>query len=248
MPRPLKDNLHPEAIVSRRLDFWDPYPEEMYNSELNPYVKEYFEHGSPVVVGRDAKQYKGKWDACFGRTAPLCLEIGSGNGFFLEGMAQKNPDHNWLGIEIRYKRVIMVAKKLEEAGVENGRILRYDNWCLDDLFEEGSLAGVYCNHPDPWTKKRQAHKRIWRSLCHWMAWAMADGLSGASKPILKRTLTRCWVSLKICHIQCLESHATHIGMVFHGNPPEDITTNYERKFIERNLPIYALRLQRNVRS
>ena len=41
MPRPLKDNPHPQPIVSRRLDFWDPFPEEMYNAELNPYVKEY---------------------------------------------------------------------------------------------------------------------------------------------------------------------------------------------------------------
>lgn len=82
MTRPLKDNHHPQPIVSKRLDFLDPLPEEMHNSDINPYVKEYFEHGMPVVVGRDAKQYKGNWPTCFGRKAPLCLEIGSGNGFF----------------------------------------------------------------------------------------------------------------------------------------------------------------------
>ena len=59
MPRPLKDNPHPQPIVPRRLDFWDPLPEELHNSDLNPYVKEYFGHGLPVVVGRDTKRYKG---------------------------------------------------------------------------------------------------------------------------------------------------------------------------------------------
>ena len=249
MPRPLKDNPHPEAIVSRRLDFWDPYPEEMYNSELNPYVKEYFGHGSPVVVGRDAKQYKGKWDKCFGRTAPLCLEIGSGNGFFLEGMAQKNPDHNWLGIEIRYKRVIMVAKKLEEAGMENARILRYDNWCLDDLFEEGSLAGVYCNHPDPWTKKRQAHKRILaKPFANWMAWAMADGAEWRIKTDFETHIDTMLGVIEDLPYTVLGVARDAHRYGFPWEPSEDITTNYESKFIERNLPIYALRLQRNGRS
>ncbi len=249
MTRPLKDNPHPQAIISKRLDFLDPLPEEMHNEDLNPYVKAYFTHGHPVVVGRDAKQYKGNWEACFQRQAPLCLEIGSGNGFFLEGMAQKNPELNWLGVEIRYKRVIMVAKKLQESNIENARILRYDNWCLDDLFEEGSLAGVYCNHPDPWTKKRQAHKRILaKPFANWMAWAMADGAEWRIKTDFE---THIDTMLKV--IEDLPYTVLGVSRDAHRNGfpwdnAEDVTTNYERKFIERNLPIYALRLQRQVRQ
>ena len=82
--------------------------------------------------------------------------IGSGNGFW-RGY-QKNPDHNWLGIEILIQTSHHGGEKTEEAGVQNARILRYDNWCLDDLFEEGSLAARYCNHPDPWTKRRYTVK------------------------------------------------------------------------------------------
>ena len=176
MARKLIENSHPAAIMPKRPKFLDLYPDEMHNSELNPYVREYFSQGFPVVHARGASKYKGRWEDCFGRTAPLCLEIGSGNGFFLEGMAQKFPDKNWLGIEIRYKRVIMIAKKLEVSQVNNARILRYDNWCLDDLFEEGVFDNVYCNHPDPWSKKRQAHKRILsKPFANWMAWAMKCG-------------------------------------------------------------------------
>ena len=249
MARPLIDNLHPQAIVSRRLDFLDPLPEEMHISDLNPHVKAYFQHGSPVVVGREAKQYKGNWEACFGRKAPLCLEIGSGNGFFLEGMAQKNPEKNWLGVEIRYKRVIMVAKKLDEAAVQNARILRYDNWCLDDLFEEGSVSTVYCNHPDPWSKRRQANKRILaKPFARWMAWAMADGAEWRIKTDFE---THIDTMLKV--IEDLPYTVLGISRDAHntGFPWEledDVTTNYERKFIERNEPIYALRLQRQPRN
>ena len=97
MARPLIDNLHPQAIVSRRLDFLDPLPEEMHISDLNPHVKAYFQHGSPVVVGREAKQYKGNWEACFGRKAPLCLEIGSGNGFFFGRNGSKESGEKLVG-------------------------------------------------------------------------------------------------------------------------------------------------------
>lgn len=248
MSRPLIDNTHPQAIVPRRLEFLDPSPEEMHHSDLNPHVKAYFEYGAPVVVGRDAKQYRGNWAACFDRSAPLCLEIGSGNGFFLEGMAQKYPERNWLGIEIRYKRVTMVAKKLQEAGVQNARILRYDNWCLDDLFEEGSLAGVYCNHPDPWTKRRQAHKRILaKPFASWMAWAMADNAEWRIKTDFE---THIDTMLKV--IETLPFDVVGVARDAHANGfpwdnSEDVTTNYERKFIERDEPIYALRLRRQSR-
>jgi tRNA (guanine-N7-)-methyltransferase len=249
MERELIENDHPAAIMSRRLPFFDPFPEEMHNSELNPFVRKYFDHGEPVVVGRDATQFKGAWDACFHREAPLCLEIGSGNGFFLEGMAQKYPDRNWLGVEIRYKRVIMVAKKLEVSGIDNARILRYDNWCLDDLFEEASLAGVYCNHPDPWSKKRQAHKRILsKPFARWMAWAMQDGAEWRIKTDFETHIDTMLGVIEDLPFTVMGVARDAHNTSFPWSVDEDVTTNYERKFIERDLPIYALRLKRNERD
>ena len=157
MPRPLKDNPITSTDVPRRLDFWDPLPEELHNSDLNPYVKEYFRHGLPVVVGREAKQYKGNWQECFGRKAPISLEIGSGNGFFLEGMAQKNPDHNWLGIEIRYKRVIMVAKRKRVSKMHAFFDTTTGAWtiCL-----KREVSRCILQSSRSLDQRRQAHKRI----------------------------------------------------------------------------------------
>ena len=249
MERQLFDNPHPAAIMKRRLPFWDPLPEELHNAELNPFVHRYFEHGTPVVVGRTAAQHKGAWGDCFQREAPLCLEIGSGNGFFLEGMAQKYPDRNWLGIEIRYKRVIMVAKKLDVSGIQNARILRYDNWCLDDLFEEASLAGVYCNHPDPWSKKKQAHKRILsKPFATWMAWAMQDSAEWRIKTDFETHIDTMLAVISDLPFTVLGVARDAHNTAFPWPNEEDITTNYERKFIERNEPIYALRIQRDIRG
>ena len=236
----------PVQISDSRLIFTDPLPQDMPNPELNAHVEQYFAFGEPVLLGRDAKQYKGKWAELFGREAALCLEIGSGNGFFLEGMAQKYPDRNWLGVEIRYKRVVMTAKKLQRSNISNARITRYDNWCLDELFAENELQGLYTNHPDPWSKKSQAKKRILSlPFARWVAYALE---SGAEWRIKTDFATHIDTMLEIVEELPFEIIGVSRDAHNDGFPwemSEDITTNYERKFIDRSLPIHALRLRRN---
>ena len=102
-------------------------------------------------------QAMGRWDQIFERAAPLHVEIGSGNGFWITHMAGLHPEHNWLGVEIRFKRVVLVARKLRHAGVSNARIVRYDAFMVDEILPDGSVDGLYVNHPDPWPKDRH-HK------------------------------------------------------------------------------------------
>ena len=142
----------------------------------------------------------------------------------------------------------MVAKKLTISKITNARILRYDNWCLDDLFEEGSLDGVYCNHPDPWSKRRQAHKRILtKPFANWMAWTMKDGAEWRIKTDFETHIdTMLSVVQELPFDVIGEARDAH-KFGFPWDSTEDVTTNYERKFIERDEPIFALRLRRRNR-
>ena len=79
---------------------------------------------------------------------------------FVAGLAQQRPDVNLLGIEIRYKRTVLCARKIANAGITNARIARYHAAYLDDLFEPGSLHAIYVNHPDPWSKARHEKNRL----------------------------------------------------------------------------------------
>lgn len=236
----------PVYISDKRLVFIDPLAHELPKPESNLFVEQYFSFGSPVILGREAKNYRENWSEAFGREAELCLEIGAGNGFFLAGMAKKYPERNWLGIEIRYKRVVQIAKKIKIIGAENARITRYDNWCLDDLFVENELSALYTNHPDPWPKKRQANKRILSTpFVNWAAYVMK---SGAEWRIKTDFGTHIDTMLEV--IKDLPFTVVGVSRDAHKNgfpwdKEEDLTTNYERKFIERNLPIHALRLVRN---
>lgn len=44
---------------------------------------------------------KAKWRDLFGNDNPIHVEVGSGKGAFVSGMAKQNPDINYIGIDIQ---------------------------------------------------------------------------------------------------------------------------------------------------
>ncbi|MBW2257600.1 MAG: hypothetical protein JRI25_23800, partial [Deltaproteobacteria bacterium] len=116
--------------------------------------------GLPLIPASEAWPWRGRWGEHFGRDVALHVEIGPGNGFFLAEMARRHPEWSWIGVELRYKRTVLCAKKLLGVGVTNARVVRYHAAYLDDLFEPGALSGLYLNHPDPWPKERHEKNRL----------------------------------------------------------------------------------------
>ena len=226
--------------------FRDRKPEEYRRPEVNPYLKLHREFGPPVLTATEASQLKGCWNQAFGgRLAPLHVEVGPGNGFFLAGMAEKHPDQNWLGLEIRFKRVVLCAKKIRVAGVENARIARYDAWFLHDLFEVGEIDALYVNFPDPWMRERDEKKRLMGPVfAGWAANALKPGgtlrLKTDHGPNVDRLIAGC-------EGLPLDVLGRSSDVSNHGCPwPEadDIITNYQSKFIAKGEPTHALLMRR----
>ncbi len=198
---------------------------------------------SQVIPAETAEGFRGRWEEAFASPGPVTLEIGSGNGFYLSGMAAKHPEQRWLGLELRFKRVVLAARKLEAAGVDNARLVRFDAYNLARLFAPGDLAGVHINHPDPWAKDRQAHRRL------------------ISAPVLTQLaeFVRIGGELRLKtdfrpHVDALLALAAETGWapvetsddVLRDGAPwaNDVCTNYQRKFNEKGLPVYAVWLRR----
>ena len=223
--------------------FRDPTPSQFDDPKLNVYLEQYWQAGPPVLRGVDAQKFCANWSDVYGRNAPIKLEIGPGNGFFLAGMAALDPDSNWLGMEIRYKRVMLCARKIQAKGVQNARITRYNAWMVGELFSEDSLSGLYTNHPDPWKKKRQAKKRLLnREFCVWASKALKKGCAWRIKTDFEQ------------HILSVIEHCEDLPFAITGRENDvnkngapwehDIVTNYQSKFREQGLPVYALELTR----
>src|SRR3954467_1915860 len=64
--------------------------------------------------------------ALFGRTAPLEVDLGCGEGSFLATIAAANPAWNFLGIERQLGRVRSACRKLDQRGLTNARVLAFE--------------------------------------------------------------------------------------------------------------------------
>ena len=97
----------------------------------------------------------------FGRTAPIVFEIGFGNGSSLAEMAEKQPDTNFIGVEVHRPGVGHLLKLIEEKNLTNLRVACSDAVeLLKDRIADDALDRLQLYFPDPWHKKRHHKRRI----------------------------------------------------------------------------------------
>lgn len=104
------------------------------------------------------------WSKLFGLPfAPLRLhvDIGFGNGEFLTELARRDPGRAVVGIELSFKRVLKVARRLSHSDLRNVRLLGVDAaWAVREAFEDESVESFWIHFPDPWPKRRHRRRRF----------------------------------------------------------------------------------------
>ncbi|GAA1686640.1 tRNA (guanosine(46)-N7)-methyltransferase TrmB [Glycomyces endophyticus] len=97
----------------------------------------------------------------FGRTAPVILEIGSGNGEAAAAMGDADRARDLLAVEVYPQGIADLMDRADERGLDNLRIYQGDALPLlwEGLAPE-SLDEVRVYFPDPWPKKRHHKRRI----------------------------------------------------------------------------------------
>jgi tRNA (guanine-N7-)-methyltransferase len=99
--------------------------------------------------------------ACFGREAPLVVEVGSGNGESLAEMAAARPDCNVLALEVWRPGVASTFAHLERTAATNVRLVMADaETCLESMCGEGEVTELWTFFPDPWPKSRHHKRRL----------------------------------------------------------------------------------------
>ncbi|MCG7968041.1 MAG: tRNA (guanosine(46)-N7)-methyltransferase TrmB [Candidatus Thiodiazotropha taylori] len=97
----------------------------------------------------------------FEQIQPVTLEIGFGNGESLRQMAQHQPQHNFLGVEVHGPGVGHLMIQLDQHQLNNVRILKQDAMeLLRHHLQPGSLQRVQLYFPDPWHKRKHNKRRI----------------------------------------------------------------------------------------
>ena len=103
---------------------------------------------------------KGHWNQLFGNDKPIYIEIGSGKGQFIRDNGLTYKERNFIGVEGQKSVAFMALRKIDEAKVENVKMVTCFVDHLTEWFEEGELDGIYLNFSDPWPKERHAKRRL----------------------------------------------------------------------------------------
>jgi len=100
-------------------------------------------------------------DTLFPQSGAPAVEIGCGNGHFLTGLAASRPESNFIGIDVRYKRIEKSCFKADRLRLANVRFMLNDALeVLDSYFYDGSILAFYVNFPDPWPKFKHRKFRL----------------------------------------------------------------------------------------
>lgn len=120
------------------------------------------EHDELVITQDRATGLQGNWQSLFENNAPLHVEIGTGKGQFIIGMAKKYPNINFIGMELQESAVAVAARKADEdeQSLPNLRFIYGDGAGVETYFSKGEVAKIYLNFSDPWPKTRHESRRL----------------------------------------------------------------------------------------
>ena len=111
-------------------------------------------------VVTDQFSLKGKWNIdYFKNNNPIVLELGCGKGEYSVGLAEKYPNKNFIGIDLKGARFWRGAKTAVDTGLTNVAFIRTQIELINHIFNENEVDEIWITFPDPQIKyKRTKHR------------------------------------------------------------------------------------------
>ena len=107
------------------------------------------------------EQLGGRWGTdFFPQPQPLTLEVGCGKGEYTVGLAQRHPNRNFLGLDIKGERIWMGSSRATELGLCNAGFVRMRAEDLVAQFGSDELAEIWITFPDPRPRDRDIKRRL----------------------------------------------------------------------------------------
>jgi tRNA (guanine-N7-)-methyltransferase len=101
------------------------------------------------------------WPALFGRSAPVVVDLGCGNGRFLIGSAVARPDHDHLGLDVLPVVIRYAVRRANQRGLANVRFTVGDaRDVAARLLPPQSVTEIHLYHPQPFYDLALVHRRL----------------------------------------------------------------------------------------
>ncbi len=196
--------------------------------------KEIILENCPQVV-KNPQEYIGKWNKLFNNNNPIYIEIGMGKGKFLIENAKAYPNINFIGIEKYDSILVRAIQKLPQL-LPNLLLIRINALEIDQVFSK-EIDRIYLNFSDPWPKIRHHFRRLTSKIFL----DKYDAIFKQKKEIFLRTDNEDLFTYSIETLSKKGYRLENVTLNLHKNKDENIiTTEYEDKFLEKDVPILAL--------
>lgn len=189
-------------------------------------------------------KYKGKWASFFGNDNPIVLELGCGKGEYTIALAEKNPNKNFIGIDIKGARFWRGAKTAIENNLQNVAFIRTQIELVEFIFAENEVSEIWITFPDPQIK----YKRTKHRLTNTSFLKKYHNILNADGTVNLKTDSEFMhgYTLGLLHGEGHEIlHANHdVYKNFYS--PEEVTqtqTFYEKQYLEIGKPITYIRFK-----
>jgi len=97
---------------------------------------------------------KSNWNTNFFKnTYPIVLELGCGKGEYTTGLAEIDPEKNYIGVDIKGSRMWNGAKYAINNGLNNVGFLRTNIELIGRFFGENEVNEIWLTFPDPQMKR-----------------------------------------------------------------------------------------------
>lgn len=102
-------------------------------------------------------EIKGCWNSrMFAREQPIILELGCGKGEYTIDLAQRNPQYNYIGVDIKGARLWKGAKYATEHKLGNVAFLRTRIELISAFFDENEVSEIWLTFSDPQFKSENS--------------------------------------------------------------------------------------------
>lgn len=189
---------------------------------------------------------KGKWNTFFKNDNPIVLELGCGKGEYTIALAEKNPNKNFIGIDIKGARFWRGAKTAIENNMQNVAFIRTQIELVAHIFAENEVDEIWITFPDPQIKYQRTKHRMTNTafLKRYHTILKEDGIMNLKTD----SEFMHGYTLGLLHGEEHEIlHANH-NVYKNEGAPEEVTstqTFYEKQYLEVGKPITYIRFKLN---
>ena len=167
---------------------------------------------------------------------PVELEIGCGKGGFIAQKALLNPNVNYLAVELLNNIIVMAAELAKSRGIENVKYINSGAEYLPRYIKDESISNIYLNFSPPFPPNSYESHRLTcdRRVLEYKNYLVNGGC------VFQKTDDKDFFEYSFDRFVANGFLVENVSSLIDNGKIENVMTEYEKKFREKGMPIYAL--------